>query len=212
MAIEFTTGKAKVNGLNPMCSNVRVNSFYVAFMSNSEKHLEETCITSTRVFDGHLMKVNQDTVRLPNGEESVREYTVHPGAVAVVPILDDGRFVMERQFRYPLHRVFLEFPAGKIDPGEDPVATAHRELLEETGYVAQSLEYLTTIHPVISYSTEKIVLYVARGLKLQERKLDHNEFLDVVLVEPVELMRQIKAGEVTDVKTIIGALWVAQAI
>lgn len=212
MAIEFTTGKAKVNGLNPMCSNVWVNSFYVAFMFNSEKHLEETCITSTRVFDGHLMKVNQDTVRLPNGEESVREYTVHPGAVAVVPILDDGRFVMERQFRYPLHRVFLEFPAGKIDPGEDPVATAHRELLEETGYVAQSLEYLTTIHPVISYSTEKIVLYVARGLKLQERKLDHNEFLDVVLVEPVELMRQIKAGEVTDVKTIIGAFWVAQAI
>ncbi len=209
MAIEFTTGKAKVNGVSSMCSNVRVDSFYVAFMSNSEKHLEETCITSTRVFDGHLMKVNQDTVRLPNGEESVREYTVHPGAVAVVPILDDGRFVMERQFRYPLHRVFLEFPAGKIDTGEDPVATAHRELLEETGYVAQTLEYLTTIHPVISYSTEKIELYVARGLTLQERQLDHNEFLDVVLVEPAELMQQIKAGEVTDVKTIIGAFWVA---
>jgi len=179
-------------------------------MPNSEKHLEETCITSTRVFDGQLMKVNRDTVRLPNGEESVREYTVHPGAVAIVPILDDGRFVMERQFRYPLHRVFLEFPAGKIDPGEDPVATAHRELLEETGYVAQSLEHLTTIHPVISYSTEKIELYVARGLSLQERKLDHNEFLDVVLVEPADLMKQIKAGEVSDVKTIIGAFWVGQ--
>jgi len=179
-------------------------------MSNSEKHLEETCISSTRVFDGHLMKVNQDTVRLPNGEQSVREYTVHPGAVAIIPVLDDGRFVMERQFRYPLHRVFLEFPAGKIDPGEDPVATAHRELLEETGYVAQTLEYLTTIHPVISYSTEKIELYVARGLTLQERKLDHNEFLDVLLVEPAELMKQIKAGEVTDVKTMIGAFWVAQ--
>ena len=179
-------------------------------MSQSEKHLEETCITSTRVFSGHLMKVNQDTVRLPNGEESVREYTVHPGAVAIIPILDDGRFVMERQFRYPLHQVFLEFPAGKIDLGEDPVTTAHRELLEETGYVAQSLEYLTTIHPVISYSTEKIVLYAARGLTLQDRQLDHNEFLDVVLVEPVELMRQIKAGEVTDVKTIIGAFWLAQ--
>jgi ADP-ribose pyrophosphatase len=90
------------------------------------------------------------------------------------------------------------------------VTTAHRELLEETGYVAQSLEYLTTIHPVISYSTEQIVLYAALGLSLQTRKLDHNEFLDVVLVEPAELMRQIRAGEVTDVKTIIGAFWVAQ--
>lgn len=207
-AIEFSTAKSGVNQLNSMCSNVRIHPLCVALMSNSEKHLEETCIASTRVFDGHLMKVNQDTVRLPNGEESVREYTVHPGAVAIIPILDDGRFVMERQFRYPLHRVFLEFPAGKIDPGEDPVATAHRELLEETGYVAQTLEYLTTIHPVISYSTEKIELYVARGLTLQERKLDHNEFLDVLLVEPAELMKQIKAGEVTDVKTIIGAFWV----
>lgn len=207
-AIEFSTAKSGVNQLNSMCSNVRIHPLCVALMSNSEKHLEETCIASTRVFDGHLMKVNQDTVRLPNGEESVREYTVHPGAVTIIPILDDGRFVMERQFRYPLHRVFLEFPAGKIDPGEDPVATAHRELLEETGYVAQTLEYLTTIHPVISYSTEKIELYVARGLTLQERKLDHNEFLDVLLVEPAELMKQIKAGEVTDVKTIIGAFWV----
>ena len=193
-----------------MCSNVVFELLEVACMSNSEKHLEETCIASTRVFDGHLMKVHQDTVRLPNGEQSVREYTVHPGAVAIIPILDDGRFVMERQFRYPLHRVFLEFPAGKIDPGEDPAATAHRELLEETGYVAQTLEYITTIHPVISYSTEKIELYVARGLTLKERQLDHNEFLDVVLVEPAELMRQIKAGEVSDVKTIIGAFWVAQ--
>ena len=90
---------------------------------SKETHLEETCIRSTRVFDGHLMKVNQDVVRLPNGQESVREYTVHPGAVMVVPILDDGRYVMERQFRYPMHQVFLEFPAGKIDPGEDPVQT-----------------------------------------------------------------------------------------
>lgn len=180
-------------------------------MSQSEKHLEETCIDSLRVFEGHLMKVNQDTVRLPNGETSVREYTVHPGAVAIIPVLEDGRFVMERQFRYPLHRVFLEFPAGKIDPGEDPVATAHRELLEETGYVAAQLEYLTTIHPVISYSTEKIELYVARGLTLKQRQLDDNEFLDVVLVEPAELMKKIRAGEVSDVKTIIGAFWLAQS-
>jgi ADP-ribose pyrophosphatase len=174
-----------------------------------DAHLEETCIESTRVFDGHLMKVNQDRVRLPNGQESVREYTEHPGAVAIIAVLDDGRYVMERQFRYPMHRVFLEFPAGKIDPGEDPLQTAHRELLEETGYAASSMQFLTTIHPVISYSTEKIHLYVARGLQLNQQQLDHNEFLDVVLMEPAELMRQIKAGEVSDVKTIIGAFWLA---
>ncbi|HEX4916638.1 MAG TPA: NUDIX hydrolase [Limnobacter sp.] len=173
-------------------------------------HLEETCIRSTRVFDGQLMKVNRDEVLLPNGEQSVREYTVHPGAVAIVPILEDGRYVMERQFRYPLHQVFLEFPAGKIDPGEAPLSTAHRELLEETGYVARHMEFITTIHPVISYSTEKIELYVARGLDLQQRQLDHNEFLDVVLVEPADLLAQIKAGEVSDVKTIIAALWLQQ--
>ncbi|HEX4855941.1 MAG TPA: NUDIX hydrolase [Limnobacter sp.] len=188
----------------------RLHTLTALFMSNPDKHLEETCISSHRVFDGHLMKVNQDRVLLPNGGESVREYTVHPGAVAIIPVLQDGRYVMERQFRYPLRRVFLEFPAGKIDPGEDPLATAHRELLEETGYVASSMEYLTTIHPVISYSTEKIELYVARGLTLGERRLDANEFLDVVLVEPADLMKQIRAGEVSDVKTIISAFWMAQ--
>lgn len=177
---------------------------------HDDTHLTETCISTTRVFDGQLMKVHQDRVRLPNGAESVREYTVHPGAVMVLPILPDGRYVMERQFRYPLHQVFLEFPAGKIDPGEDLEATAHRELLEETGYRAETLEYLTTIHPVISYSTEKIALFVGRGLTLHERHLDDNEFLDVVLVEPSELLWQIRAGEVTDVKTIIAALWMEQ--
>lgn len=172
-----------------------------------DTHLEESCIESVRVFDGHLMKVNQDRVRLPNGAESVREYNVHPGAVMVIPVLDDGRYVMERQFRYPLHKVFLEFPAGKVDAGEEPLQTAYRELLEETGYVAQKLEYLTTIHPVISYSTESIQLFAAYGLTLKAQCLDENEFLDVVLMEPQELMRLIKLGEVTDVKTIIGAFW-----
>lgn len=195
-----------------MWSNTGLLTLNPADMSRAEAHLEETCLDTCRVFDGHLMKVNQDRVLLPNGEESVREYTVHPGAVAIVPILDDGRYVMERQFRYPLRQVFLEFPAGKIDPGEAPLATAHRELLEETGYVARSMEYLTTIHPVISYSTEKIELYVARGLTLGERSLDAHEFLDVVLVEPADLMRQIRAGEVTDVKTMISAFWLQQQV
>lgn len=177
-----------------------------------ETHLKESCIESVRVFDGHLMKVNQDRVRLPNGAESIREYNVHPGAVMVIPILDDGRYIMERQFRYPLHKVFLEFPAGKIDAGEEPLQTAHRELLEETGYVAKRLEYLTTIHPVISYSTESIQLFAAYGLTLKSQSLDVNEFLDVVLVEPQDLMNQIRSGEVSDVKTIIGAFWMCGSL
>ncbi|MCQ8894964.1 NUDIX hydrolase [Limnobacter humi] len=179
-------------------------------MDPIDSHLQETCLTSERVYDGALLKINRDTVRLPNGAESVREYTEHPGAVMVIPVLADGRYVMERQFRYPLSRVFLEFPAGKIDPGEEPLATAHRELREETGYSATSLQYLTTIHPVISYSTERIVLYVARGLTAAQQQLDDNEFLDVVLVHPDELMAQIRNGEVSDVKTIIGAFWLNQ--
>lgn len=180
-------------------------------MSEVDRHLIEVQLSSTRVFDGALMKVNRDVVRLPNGAEAVREYTLHPGAVMVIPVLEDGRYVMERQFRYPLQRVFLEFPAGKLDPGEEPEQAVHRELLEETGYRAGRLEYLTTIHPVISYSTERILLYKATGLSLSERCLDENEFLDVVLVEPAELMQQVFRGEVSDVKTLIGAFWLQQA-
>lgn len=175
--------------------------------TSKDQHLVETCETSERVYDGVLLHIKKDTVRLPNGETATREYTTHPGAVMVIPVLEDGRYIMERQFRYPLNQIFLEFPAGKIDPGEEPETTAHRELLEETGYIADQLNYLTTIHPVISYSTEKIVLYVASGLHKAEQKLDPNEFLELVTVEPADLMQQIKSGSVTDVKTIIGAFW-----
>lgn len=176
----------------------------------TDDHLKEKTLSSERVFDGVLMKVNRDTVQLPNGAQSIREYTEHPGAVMIIPVLPDGRYVMERQFRYPLHQVFLEFPAGKIDPGEDPLVTAHRELKEETGYQAANVEYLTTIHPVISYSTEAILLFKATGLTLGRRHLDDNEFLDVVLVEPQNLMQGIQEGQISDVKTMIGAFWLAQ--
>lgn len=179
----------------------------VSEASLSDAHLIETRISSELVFDGKLLKIHRDMARLPNGSASVREYTVHPGAVMIIPELPDGRLIVERQFRYPLQRVFLEFPAGKLDPGEDPLVCARRELEEETGYVAGAFEYLTTIHPVISYSTEAIHLYRAWDLQQGTQRLDDNEFLDVIAMSLPEIMAKVWAGEITDVKTVIGAFW-----
>ena len=174
-------------------------------MSNVD--LTETTIASRRAYDGHFLKINQDRVRLPDGKETKREYVVHPGAVAIIAILPDGRVVMERQFRYPHHRSFIEFPAGKIDPGEEPLTTAKRELKEETGFEAAEWQHLTTIHPLIAYSDEKIELFVARKLTRSEAKLDQGEFLEVFEANPVEALGWVKQGLITDVKTIIGLFW-----
>ena len=137
----------------------------------ADAHLIETRIASEDVFDGKLLHVKRDTVRLPDGETATREYIAHPGAVMIVPRLPDGKLLMERQFRYPLARVFIEFPAGKIDPGEEPSATAARELLEETGYTAERWAHIGTLHPLITYSTERIEIYIADGLSFVGAKL-----------------------------------------
>ncbi len=170
-------------------------------------HLEEVMLKSERVFDGVFLHVNRDTVRLPDGSTTEREYILHPGAVMLIPVLDDGRVVMERQWRYPLARSFVEFPAGKIDAGEPPLDTCSRELREETGYFARRFTFLATINNAISYSNEDIHVYLAEGLVAGERELDAGEFLDVLEVDPAELLEWIRGGLVTDVKTIIGAFW-----
>ena len=154
------------------------------------------------MFDGALLKVRRDRVRLPNGGEAIREYVVHPGAVLIVPILPDGRLVLERQYRYPVGQVMLEFPAGKIDPEEMPLATAKRELREEAGYAADAWQPIGIVHPEIGYSTEAIAMFVATGLTHVGAQLDEGEFLDVVEMTEVELLAAFDAGEVTDSKTI----------
>ncbi|HEY5863711.1 MAG TPA: NUDIX hydrolase [Casimicrobiaceae bacterium] len=172
----------------------------------NDAHLEETRQSGARVYQGALLDVRRDTVTLPDGGTAIREYIVHPGAVLIVPVLADGMLVVERQHRYPLNRVFVEFPAGKVDPGETPLATAQRELREEAGYAASIWNRLGLIHPVVSYSTEAIELYVAEGLTHVGRALDDGEFLDIVAMSAGTLLAALDRGEITDAKTVAALL------
>ena len=173
----------------------------------SDAHLRETTLRSEQVYRGHFLDVRRDQIRLPDGGHAQREYIVHPGAVMIVPMLDDGRLVVERQWRHPLARVMLEFPAGKIDAGEPPFACAVRELLEETGYRAAEWARAGILHNAIAYSNEGIEIWFARGLTLGERKLDAGEFLDVDITTLEVLEALAHSGELTDAKTLIGMLW-----
>jgi ADP-ribose pyrophosphatase len=171
------------------------------------KDLTEHCISTERVFDGALLKVHRDRVRLPDGSQGAREYIRHPGAVAIVPLFDDGRVLLERQFRYPHRREFIELPAGKLEPGEPHLDTAKRELLEETGYIAQEWAHMRVIHTAIAYTDEAIDLFVARKLTLQDRKLDQGEFLETFVVPLDEAIAMIRDGRITDAKSVAGLLW-----
>jgi ADP-ribose pyrophosphatase len=171
------------------------------------EHLREETLSSESVYLGHFLDVRRDVVRLPDAATATREYIVHPGAVVVVPLLDDGRLVMERQWRYPLARAMLEFPAGKLERGEPPLSCAIRELAEETGYAATEWARAALLHNAIAYSNEGIEVWFARGLTLGERHLDAGEFLDVVTATVEELDALAAAGELTDAKTLIGLLW-----
>ena len=169
--------------------------------------LKETRIDGELAYDGSFLKVSRDTVRLPNGAQAHREFIRHPGAVVILPLFEDGTVLLERQFRYPLGRVFIEFPAGKIDPGEDVLACAKRELQEETGYTASDWQFVCTIHNAIAYSDEHLELFLARGLIAGPAQLDEGEFLETFTATVPELLAMVRRGEITDVKTIIGAFW-----
>ena len=175
-------------------------------------HLVETTLASQEILKGHFLQVMRDSVKLPDGSLATREYVVHSGAVMVVALLDDGRLVLERQFRYPMQAVMLEFPAGKFDPGETSLACAQRELREETGYSAREWAKAGVLHPVISYSTEFIDIWFARGLTPGQRKLDDGEFLDVFTATAAELLAWCANGQVTDAKTLTGMLWLQNVL
>ncbi|MDH4449419.1 MAG: NUDIX hydrolase [Rhodoferax sp.] len=174
-------------------------------------HLRESQLASADLVRGSFLYARRDTVVLPDGTTAEREYVVHPGAVMVVPLIlaagEPLRVVLERQFRYPVQQVMVEFPAGKLDVGESTAACARRELHEETGYRASEWARAGVIHPVIAYSTEFIEVWFAKGLTAGERQLDRGEFLDVFTATADELLSWCLDGRVTDAKTVAAALW-----
>jgi ADP-ribose pyrophosphatase len=170
--------------------------------------LTEHFVSGERVFEGGLLKVHRDVVRLPDGSQSTREYIRHPGAVAIVPLFDDGTVLLERQFRYPHRREFIEVPAGKLEPGEPPLATAKRELMEETGHAAGEWTRLGVIHTAIGYSDETIELFLARRLSARgATKLDAGEFVETLVVALDEAVAMVRDGRISDSKSMCAILW-----
>jgi ADP-ribose diphosphatase len=177
--------------------------------TGDSEHLRERLVAPVDAWRGAFLDVRRDRVALPDGSEAEREYIVHPGAVMVVPLLGDDRVVVERQWRYPMARAMLEFPAGKLEPGEPVLECAVRELAEETGYRASEWARAGVLHNAISYSTEGIEVWFARGLEAGERRLDVGEFLDVFSLSIDEVDEAARRGEITDAKTLVGLLWLA---
>lgn len=174
----------------------------MATTAGDDSHLAETFVSSEEIFRGRLLHVVRDSVTLPNGHAATREYIKHPGAACIVAEFEDGRLLLERQYRYPIGKVMIEFPAGKLDRGENPLVAAQRELKEETGYWARSWHTLGQLHPLIAYADEIIHLFHANGLVQGEAKLDQDEFLELFSATPDEIAAMIADNRITDGKTI----------
>lgn len=182
-------------------------------MHEETPDLHETPLDTMQVYRGKLLDVRRDRVSLPDGSEGVREYIVHPGAVVVIPVLEDGKLLFERQHRYPLRRTFLELPAGKIDPGEAVIDTAIRELREETGYTAQRWRHLGVMHPCIGYSDERIEIFMAQSLvRAGAQQLDRGEFLQLLEMSLPEALDAVRSGTITDAKTITALFWAEKVL
>ena len=176
-------------------------------MEAERKSMVESTLERQTVFEGKFLKVRRDLARLPDGATATREFVMHPGAAAMVPIGGDERILVERQFRYAMGQMYVEIPAGKIDAGETSIQTARRELLEETGYEAQQWGFLTRIHPAIGFSDEVMDIYLARDLSLRERAMDVDEVLEIEWVTLGWMMDELRAGRLPDVKTQIAVHW-----
>ncbi|MFZ9233258.1 MAG: NUDIX domain-containing protein [Hylemonella sp.] len=181
-----------------------------------DSHLIETRLSSEEIFQGHFLHAFRDRVSLPDGSSAVREYVRHPGAAMVIALLEDAHrgtlVVMERQYRHPVAQVMIEFPAGKLDKNEDGLCCAQRELREETGYQAKEWAHAGVLHPVISYSTEYIEVWFARGLTAGPPTLDQGEFLEVFTATPSEVLDWCFEGKITDSKTLTAALWLQNVL
>ena len=168
--------------------------------------LFEKKINSRQVFDGVVVKLYVDDIELPNGKKSVREIIRHPGAVCVIPVTDEGEVIMVRQFRYAFNKVLLEVPAGKLEPNEDPLDAALRELEEESGVMARCVEHIGEIYTTVALIDEKIHVYLATGLTFKNAHPDEDEFLEVEKIPLKTLVDMVMNGEIKDSKTQIAIL------
>ena len=169
--------------------------------------MEEKTSSSAIVFQGKLLDVRRDKVILPNGDNGIREWINHPGAVCCIPILPNGKIALIRQYRYSVRKMMIELPAGKLDKNEAPEDCAIRELEEEIGYKANKITFLTNIHPAIGFANEKMWIYYAEDLEKTNQKLDSDEFIEIIPTKLEDALKMVWNGSITDVKTMIGLIW-----